>query len=283
MGVHITKNGKKVYYYYKKKIGRPKKRGPKPKPKKRGRSWQQPWDFKLVLCEFKKQDRVIGYFHNLIEVSTAVDYLKQQNETVVLPTKYTIVRKNKGEDGKSRKFKEYDSEYVILERVKGSESSNTSRLRNEYGKIIEYTTTSKNWRIYDKFKRLKEETFWVYGYNPRTERKTFQWVYDELITDYLNYDSFLIIRICLYYNKVVIRYDADDLNFVICKNKSDAIRFYNKLKEIVDSGDKRKRRTSRIIFTGNVVNKTDTGRELVSQIHKKTGWDIKKIRETDTL
>ena len=283
MAIIINKDGKKVYYYYKKKIGRPKKRGPKKKPKKRGRSWQEPWNFKIVLCDFKKQDRVIGYFHNLTETNVAVEHLKEENEKIILPTKVIIERKNSDETGKSRRFKEYESEYVILERIRDSETPNTSRLRNEYGKIVEFSTTNKNWRIYDKFEHLKEETFWVYGYNPRTERKTFQWVYDELITDYLNFDSFLIIRVCIYYNKVIIRYDADDLNFIICKNKSDAIRFYNKIKEIVESGDKRKRRTRRIILTGNVVNKTDTGRELVSQIHKKTGWSIRKIREVDTL
>ena len=49
-----------VYYYYKykRKIGRPKKRGPKPKPKKKGPKHPMLWDWKVVQSVGKKQEQL---------------------------------------------------------------------------------------------------------------------------------------------------------------------------------------------------------------------------------
>ena len=51
-----------VYYYYKykRKIGRPKKRGPKPKPKKKGPKHPMLWDWKVVQSVGKKQEKFIS-------------------------------------------------------------------------------------------------------------------------------------------------------------------------------------------------------------------------------
>ena len=82
------KDGTKYYYYYKKKVGRHKKTGKKHTPRKRGREWQETWDFKIVKCTFNKQDEFIGIFHNLTEVEEAKRILESENNNVSLPVKY---------------------------------------------------------------------------------------------------------------------------------------------------------------------------------------------------
>lgn len=270
MAIYIDENGKKSYYYYKKKIGRPKKRGPKKKPKKRGRSWQETWDYKIIQCNSKKQEKVIGYFHNITEAINASNILKERNKDVVFPIKIFNDRKI------GKRFNEYNSEYVILEKIRTENTSNISKLRNEYGKIVEVSTTNSKWKIYDRFERLEEETFWVYGLNPRVNRKDFTWIQENFIKEFLQEDNLLIIRIVLYYNKILFRYDNTDFNFIICKNESDAIRFYNKLLEI-------NKKEKRIVFTGKVINKSDMGETIINLIADKTGWSKNKIIRTSTI
>ena len=68
---------KKKYYYYKKKRGRKKKRGPKRKIKKRGREWQETWDFKIVTAKNKIQNEYIGKYHTLAEVLQAKEKIEE--------------------------------------------------------------------------------------------------------------------------------------------------------------------------------------------------------------
>lgn len=264
--------GKRTYYYYKKKRGRPKKRGPKRKPKKRGCEHQSPWDYKIVLCNFKNQDSVTGYFHTIDEMESAKKELYRENSEIIFPKKYAVKH---GEN----EFIEFESEYVCLEKIRDN-SSNITRLRNEYGRLTNHKSSNEGFRIIDKFPHLEEESIWVYGYNPRNDRKDFKWIYDNFVVNPLEDDRFLIIRIYLYYNKVVFRYDVDDINFIICKNKSDAIRFFNTL---VEYSKKDRVLNKRIVYSGFVRNGTDIGKYIVNLIKDKTGWTEKKIKKYETL
>lgn len=79
--IKTRKDGTKYYYYYKKKVGRHKKTGKKHTPRKRGREWQETWDFKIVKCTFNKQDEFIGIFHDLTEVEAAKKILETENNS----------------------------------------------------------------------------------------------------------------------------------------------------------------------------------------------------------
>lgn len=251
------------YYYYQKKKGRHKKPGPKKRTRKRGRKWQQPWDFKIILCSSKKQKKYIGVFHNAEEVEYAKSLLIKQNEEVEFPRKFV----NNGR--KSKHLYEVNDEYLILKKIRNTElESNITRLRNEYGTFVEHKTTSKNWAIYDKFPCVIEETFWVYGSNPKTDRKTFRWIYENLVLDYAEEKNDIVL-IYLFGNKVIFKYE-DDFNFVICKNKSDAIRMYNLLEE-------RTKRVKNVMLTGYATIKDSRGVQTRDMIAEKTGWEIKKI------
>lgn len=257
----IHNDGHVSYYYYKKKVGRKKKCGRKKKKKLRGRRWQETWDFKIVRASNKKQDEYVGVYRNLEEVEYAKRILQEENDNVVFPAKFV----NNGH--KSSSLYDFKCEYLILKR--GAENT---LIQDEYGKYVEHTTNSDQWSIYDKFPCLKEETFWVYGLNPKSERKTFTWVYENLI---LNMETPTgVIRVFLYNNKVIIQYD-DDFNFVICKNVSDAIRFYNLL-------ETKTKKNKKIVLTGMVSKHTDRTNDIFLMLKEKTGWSDSKIYRTST-
>ena len=256
-------NGNIRYYYYKKKVGRHKKRGPKKKSKKHGRSWQETWNFKIILCSDKKQIKYLGVFHDAEEVEYAKRILLQKNKEVTFPKKYI----NNGRN--SKHIKEIDAEYLILKKIRNKDTEPTvTRLRNEYGAFVEHKTTSENWAVYDKFPCEIEETFWVYGKNPKTDRKTFQWIFDNLILSYAEEKNNLVL-IYLFGNKVIFKYD-EDFNFVICKNVSDAIRMYNEI-------ESRIKKVRNVLMTGYVTMRQTRGKQTYDMIAEKTGWTYNKI------
>ena len=123
-------------------------------------------------------------------------------------------------------------EYLILEKNRYGDKED-GLLRNEYGKIIKHKIiNSTKWIIREKAIRLIEETFWVYGYDPKADRKTYQWIFNDLLIGNLD-TQYDIIRILVYKNKLIIKYDSKPISMIMCKNKSDAIRLYNKISEDV--------------------------------------------------
>ena len=269
-----SNDGTIYYYYYKKKIGRHKKTGKKRSPRKRGRTWQETWDFKIIKCIFNKQDEFIGVFHNLSEVEKAKQILEKENENIVLPVKYVNTSRL---DNNRYNTTEYTSEYLILKRIKNDYDKQPTKLRDEYGRLISHTTNSNVWNIYDKFPCLKEEKFWVYGYNPKNNRKTCQWIFENLIISERNHDSSVVIHCYIYKNKVIFNYDSIIKHFVICKNGSEAIRLYNKIKDISCS-----QKIRNIYFMGSISSYSQTGKQMLQQIADLTGWKLSKIRQKAT-
>ena len=60
--------------------------------------------------------------------------------------------------------------------------------------------------------------------------KTSRWIYENLLLGRIT-NKYDIIRILLYKNKLIIRYDNEPITMIMCKNKSDAIRLYNHLSD----------------------------------------------------
>lgn len=268
------KDGTTYYYYYKKKRGRHKKPGKKHTPKKRGRSWQEGWDFKIIKCTFNKQDEFVGVFHDLTEANEVIKIIEEQNSQVEIPVKYV---------NSSRLSKdiynntEYVSEYLILKKIRTDDDRRPSKLRDEYGRLVVHTTNSEKWNIYDKIPCLKEEKFWVYGYNPQSNRKTGRWIYENLVISEFEQDEYMTIQMYAYKNKVIFRYDAERIRFVVCKNQSDAIRLYNYINTTTQKNKVRK-----IYFMGQLTSYSDTGKKIIHQIADLTGWSLEKIRQKAT-
>lgn len=260
----ITEDGR-VWYYYpkKKKLGRKKKRGPK---KKKKETWVrrtfEPWNFKIVICGNKKQIKNIGRYHNEIEVSEIKEKLIEENNNILIP----IQTKN---DTKSNSIIEWDLEYVILKKIDDTEE-NVSKLPNKFGKYVEHTTNKKEWVIWDKFPCKIEETFWVFGYNNISEQKNVYWIFENLILNKIE-NTYDLLRICLYNNKLIIQDDNKNIDIVICKNKRDCIRLYNCLYNNFCSKNKN------VLFTGITRRKSQKQTEIIELIRKKTNWKLKDI------
>lgn len=247
--------------------GRPKKRGPKKKKKyiskKPKVSKMKKYDYKIVSVSNGRQDSYLGDFHSLDDAYIKLKELQENNKNIIFKKKFT----NKGE------ISEYKGEYLLLKKNREGDLQN-GMLRNEYGKLIEHISSNSKWVVYDKCKRDIEETFWVYGKCPKTDRKTFKWVYDNLIKDKIETD-YDIERVLIYKNKLIIKYDNNEMSIILCKTTSDAIRFYELLK-VWCKGDKQ------VFFIGSYDKISDKRRELEEELMNYTGWNKIKIQRATT-
>lgn len=257
-------DGSMYYYYYKKKVGRHKKRGRKKKIEKNKKPYDPRWHFKILRFDFNRQVGYIGQYRTLVDVSRKKNELLEENKKIEFPVQYINNRRV------SKKLYPYKSEYVIMKQITEDEESNESLVRNDFGKFVRHISTSSRYFVYDKFPRLQEETFWVYGYNPKTERKPYAWVRENLIDDVRRGSKKLFIDVSIYKNKVLFMYDRTLRTFVICKNKSDAIRMYNLLRERYDND----RYT---VFSGSAEGHSWKTADVVKKLQDLTGWSIEKI------
>lgn len=249
----------------KKKVGRPKKRGPKKKRIRRKivkiERVYQPYNFKIVSSLNGKQNGYIGQYHDYAEAYRAFELLKEKNKSIRFPRKFI----NKGD------IKIAKDEYLMLEKNLDG-NTKESLVRNEFGKYVKHVIiNNEKWLIRDKMNRLVEETFWIYGYDPKLDRKDVSWIIDSLLFGSLE-DKYSIIRIAVYKNKLIIRYDNREIGMVLCKNKSDCIRLYNFLQKETNS--------RQIVFIGSYDKISDRRRELEAELLELTGWTKIKLQRS---
>lgn len=262
----IKEEGKKTrYYYYKKKVGRKKKRGPKKKkiPKVKQNVH---WDYKIIITSSKKQIEYVDKYYSLEKALEALNNLEKENNKVIFPKAYLNFVK----------IIPANYEYVLLKKNRDGNEENRY-LRNEYGKLIEISIdNNEKWVVYDRRSKLVEETFWVYGYHPRTQRKDFTWIYNNLIIGKL-FEPYDIIRVVVFRNKVIFKYDSNDIEFVSCKTETDAIKMYNLIEEWV-----KKRKNRQVFFMGTCNKISDFRKTIINDLIKKTNWPMKKIIRNST-
>ena len=164
-------------------------------------------------------------------VNKKFEELVEENKKVRFPVRYINIGKL------------VDANYEIYIIRRNDSDTKITKLKDENGKIINFETNNDDWIVYNRESYDKEETFWVYGFHPAFQRKDFNWIYKNLVSN--NVDKFNIKQILVYRNKLLIS-TIYGLNMVLCKNESDCIRLYNelekecaenKLKYIYFSGD----------------------------------------------
>lgn len=255
----------------KRRVGRPKKRGRK-KKRIRKKVIKQPSlpkkksaEYKIISCYNKKQNKYIGYYTSIEEAYCVFNTLKEESEKIVFPKKINV----------SNVKKDAIYEYLLLEKnIDGTKENIYDR--NEYGILISQQTNKEEWVIRDKFQYNVEETFWVWGFNPRTERKDFLWIYKNIILNNIN-SKYDIKRIILYKNKIMIKNDNGIYDIVICKTIEDSVRFYNLLRNYAIQ-DKIKQ----IYFMGSYSEYSDKRKKLEDEIISQTGWSKKKLGMSST-
>lgn len=264
--------GKVYYYNYKKKRGRRKrrgrrkekillKRGPKPRP----------WNYKIVLCGNKNFKRKIGRYHTEIDALAKKKLLLEENEKIIFPA----TQLNNGRIVNA--IQDWNLEYLILKKVeKDNFETNVSKQPNNFGKLVDHATDDEEWVIVDKFPYAKEETFWVYGYDKVTDRKDITWIFENLIQKRLE-TKYDVIRITLYNNKLIFQDDADNIELVLCKNKSDGIKMYNILSEQFC-----KKMKPQVVFLGAPMARSERWKTIFNLVQEKTNWKNKDIYRAST-
>jgi hypothetical protein len=150
----------------------------------------------------------------------------------------------------------------------------TNKIKTDSGEFANYQTTDEDWIVIDRASYDIEETFWVYGYHPRYQRKTFQWIFENFILKDSK-DKFMFKTVALYLNKILIECNGK-LEMVICKNKSDSIRMYNLIEKY--SKDKK---CKYIMFIGDV-GKSRYKLNWIDKIQNLTNWNRVKIKRPST-
>ena len=264
---HISEE--KIKKPKKRKVGRPKKRGRKKKRKSRAKKIDRRHnpvsrntiDYKIVSCHNGKQDAYIGKYKTAKDAYEALERLKEETSNVVFPKMVENRR-----DGKTH---ECFYEYLILEKNRYGDKEDP-KLRNEYGVLVTNETNSDKWVVFDKLRYYVEETFWIYGLNPRTDRKTLPWIIDNLIVN-PERDKHSFIRVSIYKNKVLIKDDDNNLELVLCKTQGEAVRFYNKVDELVTKDDG-------VIMLGSEESSKQRAKTAEQSIMDLTGWSLYKVQ-----
>lgn len=183
---------------------------------------------------------------------------KKNSETVVFPVRYI---NNNG-------LKDANYEIVII-KSKDKKDASETKIRDEYGRYVSYVSSSDDWIIVDRAKYDREETFWVYGFHPQLDRKNFRWIFDNYIKNGCNKYSFK--NILVFKNKLIIDTNGK-LNIVLCKNRNDCIRLFNKLEEkSIDN------KLKYIIWGGDISN-SPIKKDIIKRLLEYTGWNYDKLR-----
>lgn len=204
--------------------------------------------YKKTLHRCKTKETAFINYHSLKENNKVFYPRKFLNNNGIIPVKYQICVSKPTEEGDTFRI-----------------------LRDDYGK----TYTEKplgDWTILASDDYDVEETFWLYGYNPKGDRPTITEIVKKLMIG--AYSKRLVKQIIVVHNKLII-HSEEQFDMVICKNMEDAQRLHHTLAKIA-----KKQKIKSLLFMGTS-SKVMISR-MYDEIHLETGWPYNKIRRTTT-
>lgn len=222
-------------------------------------------NYQIIITSKNRQLEFIKGFDSEEKANKYFNKLLNENKNIVFPVRYI----------NTTKIEEAKYELVIIKRKKNDSDNNVTKLRNQYGEFVPHVTNNENWIIYDKAPYDKEETFWVYGYHPLVQRKDFLFIFNNLIKEKCKSKNDFM-QISIFKNKLLFE-KFDNLDLVICKNKSDCIRLYNQLEEWC----KKNKKIKYILFNGESNTKLQR-QYAIQKIQKLTNWNLLKINRCNT-
>ena len=220
--------------------------------------------YTIILINHDKQLKTICSEKTEKEIYKKFKELLKESDKVTFPMKY---------NNHYHKMIRSDYELAII-KCKQDGDKDVNKVRDGYGRFVDYESSNEDWIVIDRANYNIEETFWVYGYHPKLQRKTFDWVFNNMVAkDAKNKYMFKTIQI--FKNKVLIECNGE-LNMVICKNKDDSMRFYNKCEELCTA-----KKMKYVIFMGDA-SKSKLKIEIMDKIQKLTNWSRIKIARPST-
>ncbi len=221
--------------------------------------------YQVIITHNNKQVELLGTYQTEESANKLFNNILQENRLIDFPVQFVS----------SKYIEEARYEVVIIRKRVNENIPLTTKLRNAHGEFVNHQTNNENWVIHNKGEYLKEETFWVYGYHPLVQRKTFKEIVDNIIrplTDKRKNGTNIIV-----YNNKIILDSLEKVELIICKNMTDAIRFYNLIEN-----DKRKYKIKFINFCGNWSYSKIGKEKCIKKIQQLTNWDKAKIRRKST-
>ena len=185
--------------------------------------------------------------------------LKEENKSVIFPKKNINYNKIMPVSYK-------------IHVIKDTEEGDKFRLlRDRYGKTYQEKPMG-DWTILDDTDYDIEETFWLYGRNPKNDRVTIHDLIKPLLVG--AYKQKLTKQIIVVHNKLVI-YSEEQFDMVICKCIDDAQRLHHLLHNIA-----KKNKAKNVLFMGTATEASIC--RMYDIIKENTGWPIQKIWRTTT-
>ena len=220
--------------------------------------------YHIILANHGKKQKELYFTDTEEKVYKKYNELLEENKSVVFPIRW---------NNEKHVMVESEHELIII-KYKDETDTNKKKIKNDVGEYINYESDSENWIIYDRAPYRIEETFWVYGYHPKLQRKTFEWVFDNFVAKDTK-NKYMFKTIVVFKNKLLIECEGK-LDMVLCKTKSDAIRMYNMIEELASS-----KKYKYIAFMGDV-SKSKYKNQWIGKIQKLTNWSTKKIGRLST-
>ena len=220
--------------------------------------------YNIILANHGKHIRTLDWSDTEKGVYTKFKSLLKENESVQFPVRYN-----------NHKHVMTPSDYeLIIIKTKDMGDKKVINLRDDLGNFIGYETNNDDWVVFDRAPYKIEETFWVYGYHPRLQRKTYQWILDNFfIKDGKNKSIFKTVQV--YNNKLLIDINGN-LEMVLCKNKDDAVKLYNMIEDY-----SRKSKFKTTLFMGDLFRSQNL-KSWIERIMEHTGWNRAKVKRLST-
>lgn len=220
--------------------------------------------YHIILVNHDKMKEDLFWTDSVATVNKEFKTMVEENKSVVFPIKFN-----------NNKTEIIESSYeIMIIKARDKTESRETKVMDEYGKFVNYATNDDDWIIYDRSPYYIEETFWVYGYHPRLQRKDFKWIYERFIFNNTN-NKYLFKTVQLFKNKILVECNGK-LDMVICKNKQDAIRMYNMIEKWCERDKMRY-----IGFMGDL-SYSKYKSDWITKIQKLTNWTRKKITRMST-
>ena len=213
-------------------------------------------NYSIIVCENYRQTAILhSCYSTLADVQLILEKLRERNaEEVIVPQNRTNI------DGTPRKV-----EVLLIENITQDQVSSVTQVRDNLGKMIDVSPKSDQpWRILECYDWFLPETYYVYGYDPETDRKDAQFIVDMLLGSGDNvYD---MRKVVIYGEKIIIDYDErNDFDIVIARTVDEANVLYESLMQhILGLG------YESVAFLGHICTADAT--DIIDRMQAKTGW-----------
>jgi hypothetical protein len=214
--------------------------------------------FRIVLLVNGKYRKTIGRYKR--RRNAFADFYKLiEDNKVIFPKKYT--------NGNKIRLVKYE---ICI--TKPTEETDTFRIiHDKLGRLVTEKPLG-DWTILTSEVYNIEETFWMFGFDPRISRPTITEIIKRIIMNTPTKSN--PREVWVVHNKLLI-FNENEFDMVICKNRSDAQRLNRTLYNIAKDED-----LKLLLFMG-AVNRKNIG-NMYLFIQEKTKWPISKIHRKTT-